>query len=391
MAAKERAAGEESKSRKIMLTVISLIKTVLSSIVELVMWAINIILMTILLFFRIISRGLRVIMVYIPHIIGRILPKRAEVSISQYLTYAGVEMTPEEVVSMTLVYSIVVTIIAYLMTIAFSAPPFVVWSVVIITFACIWLLPYVALSMLINRRAESVEATLPDVLNMVSQNMIAGMTSYNALWSAARTEFGPLAEEIQGVARSTLTGIPLTDALLNMTNHIKSDKLSRSIRLVIQGMKSGGDLPEVLQGISKDMRTEYNLKKQMAAETSAHAIFILFAIFIGAPLLFSVSLQFVTIFSTLLDKLSIQEVRELAPTTIISLNPLSVTPGFFQFYAIAILFISGFFGAFLIGILRAGKPISGLHYVPVMTLGAIVVFVLMKLALESFFSSLFII
>ena len=39
-----------------------------------------------------------------------------------------------------------------------------------------------------------------------------------------------------------------------MTNHVRSTKLPRSIRLIIQGMKSGGDLPQVLQAITIDMR-----------------------------------------------------------------------------------------------------------------------------------------
>ncbi|MFC2162402.1 type II secretion system F family protein [Candidatus Altiarchaeota archaeon] len=381
---------EQGNTGKRMTSVGFALSTVVASVVKLVMNAVNIILMAILLFFRIISRTIRKIMVYVPHLIGRFIPKNIEVSIDQYLTYAGVEMTPEEVIGMTLVYSSVLTMVAYLITIIFTASVFVTWMVIIITFISIWMLPYIALSILVNRRAESVEETLPDVLNMVSQNMIAGMTSYNALWSAARTEFGPLAEEIQGVARSTLTGIPLTDAMLGMTNHIKSDKLSRSIRLIIQGMISGGDLPDVLQGISKDMRKEYNLKKQMASETNAHALFIWFAIFVGAPLLFSVSLQFVTIFSTLLSKLNVQDMKEATPAAMISLNQLSITPEFYQFYAIAILFISGFFAAFLIGILKTGKPVSGTPSVPMMTLGPIAVFLAMKYVLDSFFSSLFI-
>jgi len=357
-------------------------------ILTLLLWAVNRIILIFIQFFKVIGSTIRLIMNYIPQIVTHFIPKKTSGNLNQQLIFAGVEMTSEEVVSITLVYSIVVAVVAYLIAIILETSQLTTLVVVTLAFCSVWTLPLLLLNILTINRANAVEGTLPDILSMVSQNMKAGMTSYNALWSAARPEFGPLAAELQDVAKATLTGIPLTDALIGMTNHVKSTKLPRSIRLIIQGMKSGGDLPAVLEAISLDMRREANLKKQMAAETSAHAIFILFAIMIGAPLLFAVSYQFIMIFSTMMSKLNVVDIGKNVPQTMVTLSPLAVTPEFFQLYTLGILVISGFFGALLLGILRTGNAVAGIPSIPAFVVIPLTMFFIMKYLLNMFFASM---
>jgi Flp pilus assembly protein TadB len=368
--------------------VVLLLSPVAMELVQALMWSVRRVLMFFIRFLMAINKTIKLTMTYIPQLISGFIPKKTTSTMTQSLIYAGVEMTAEEVVSITLVYSVVVTVIAYLIALVLNASQFVTAIVVVVSFAAVWMLPLVLLSMLTANRTNAVEDSLPDVLSMVAQNMKAGMTSYNALWSAARPEFGPLAIEIQNVAKATLTGIPLTDALVSMTNHVKSQKLPRSVRLIVQGMKSGGDLPAVLHAITTDMRKESNLKKAMAAETGAHSIFILFAIMVGAPLLFSVSFQFISIFSAMMTKLNVAELAKNAPKSMISLSELSITPDFFMTYSIAILIVSGFFGALLIGILKTGSITEGIPSMPAYVVIPIVIYFVMKFLLGMVFGSM---
>jgi len=79
--------------------------------------------------------------------------------------------------------------------------------------------------------------------------------------------------DTNGRKGNTWRGI-LRKSLRNMSERIKSYKLSRSIKLMIQGMRSGGELPTVLQEIASDIRTEQNLFKRMSAQTTSQAMFI---------------------------------------------------------------------------------------------------------------------
>ena len=386
--------GEGRKESLLVSRILKSISIVTSELVlgllRLLLWAVNNVILLFIKFVRIFGQMVRLIMVYLPKFLSRYIPLSLKTWLTPQLIYAGVEMTAEEVISITLVYSVMVSAIAYLIAFAFGTTPIITIIVVALSFVSVWVLPFLLLNMLANTRSEAVEETLPDVLSIVAQNMQAGMTSYNALWTAARPEFGPLAVEIQDVAKATLTGIPLTDAMMGMTNHIKSAKLPRVVRLIVQGMKSGGELPTVLRAISTDLRREQNLKSQMAAETSAQAIFILFAIMFGAPLLFAVSSEFITIFSQMMLKLNIDELARNVPTsqTMITLKPLAITPDFFQLYAIGILIISSFFGSLLIGILRTGNPITGVSSIPMFTAVSVIMFLGMKYFLNVLFQGM---
>lgn len=363
--------------------------TILTSIFNVLLWVANVILIFIILFLKTIGRIFHIITLYVMNVVGGFIPAGTNKNIDQMLIYAGVDMVPQEVIGLTLVYSVIVSVISYLVTSIVGVSMLVLVTVVLVSFVGVWAFPFVLLNLLAVRRTESVEEVLPDVLDMIAQNMMAGMTSYNALWAAARPEFGPLAIEIQDVARSTLTGTPLSDALVAMTNKIKSVKLERSIRLMIQGMKSGGELPSVLKGISTDMRTEQNLAKQMRAETHAHALFILVAILIGAPMLFAVSIQFIKTFSTLFEKLNISD-SQVPQAGIVSLKGLSISPDFFFMYALLIFVVLGFFGALLISLIRTGKPVAGVPNIPVLVLGSIIVFLVLNHVLGVFFGGFFV-
>lgn len=286
--------------------------------------------------------------------------------VGMMVVYAGLSRNPEDLLGIVLMYSIMLSVATTFIAFAtgpepyFGIPPRVIILLALVgPFIVTWGLFYVVFLVLIDRRTASIEKVLPDVLTMISQNMIAGMTVYNALWVAARPEFGPLAVEIQTVARETLGGESFEKSLRNMSERIKSYKLSRSIKLMIQGMRSGGELPTVLQEIASDIRTEQNLFKRMSAQTTSQAMFILFALIIGAPLLFGSSLQFVTIFNKIYEKVGLNSDTAGAITQqysgMVSMQKLPISATFFFQYAVITLIVLGFFGGMLIGLIKTGK------------------------------------
>ncbi|MFH1126367.1 MAG: type II secretion system F family protein, partial [Candidatus Altiarchaeota archaeon] len=305
---------------------------------------------------------------------------------------AGVGLSAEDVIGMTTVYSVVVSVITYLLANVLDFSLLYKFLIPFVAFIAVWVFPKVLLDALVYRRTQSIEAVLPDILSIIAQNIRVGMTTDRALWSAARPEFGPLATELQMAARATLTGTPLPDALIGITNRIKSERLEQTIRLIIQGITSGGELPTILQTVSTDMRSEQNLMKQMKSETNAHVMFILFAILFGAPLLFSVSLQFITLFSTLFAKIDVTNLASLPQSnTLIMLHPFVISTSFYFRYAIITLVSLCFFGSFLVGLLRTGRPIAGLQNIPLMMAVSIIVFIILNYILTNIFAGAFII
>jgi len=355
-----------------------------------VFWGINVIVFFIVLFMNTVGSILKMFVIYVPKVLGRFIPTPVSVKLEQQLVYAGVSVSPEDFISMNAVYSILFSIVAYLTAGFFEIDLFYKLILTMFVFFSVWILPRIILNALIYKRTQSIETVLPDILDIIAQNIRTGMTTDRALWTAARPEFGPLAAELQIAARTTLTGSPLPDALIAITNRIQSERLERTIRLIIQGITSGGELPAILQAIAVDMRAEQNLLKQMQSETNAHVMFMLFAMLFGAPLLFAVSLQFILVFSGLFSKINVSELSNLPQSaTTITLKPFVISPDFYFTYALITLIVLCFFGSFLIGLLRTGKPISGLQNIPTFTATSVVIFLVLNHFMTSVFSGSF--
>ncbi len=366
-----------------------LLKGPVGLVTGVIVWSLTVVLQFVFLIASSVQRVIRPFMLYLPDKIADVAPARMLGGLDQELVYAGIDMRSEKLVAILVIYSIVGAGTAYALALLLSLPEAVTVIATVLVFAGMLIMPRLLLNLLIYRRTENIESVLPDILDIIAQNMIAGMTSYNALWSASRPEFGPLALEIQKAAKATLTGEPFEESLVKMSNRIKSDKLERTVRLIIQGMRSGGELPAVLAGISKDMRDEANLRRQMATEANAHSLFILFALVVGAPLLLAVSLQFITIFYTLFESMNLEDITESAQGGGIAISAISISPDFFFTYAILTLAVLALFGSLLIGLMKTGKVISGIVNVPVFVIISIAVFLLLNFGLDMFFGSMF--
>jgi Flp pilus assembly protein TadB len=317
----------------------------------------------------------------------QITPKKITTSIDGMIVYGGVNKTSSQIISTTAIYGVVFSLFAGAVAYALHLPGILILGAFIAGFAIIFVLIFIILSMMADKRAEAVDQVLPDILQIVSVNMVAGMTPYNSLLVAARPEFGPLAEEIHKAVQDTLSGKPLIASLEEMATRVRSDKLRRCVKLMVQGMNSGGELSTVLQEIAKDIRYMQNLEKEMKANTTGFSMFILFAIVIGAPLLLGVSITFVEIFSAIFATIDVGSMGEAAQASMISLEGLSITPDFFWMYAVFVLTISGFFGGLMIGVLQSGKMSSGITTGPALAVVAVLIFIVLHRVLISVFGS----
>jgi len=385
--------------------------------------------------------------------VGRFSPFGWKKKINMLIIYSGIEKTQIEITGITIVNGVVLA--ALVSTIGFFLLNWDLLLVVIaaiFSFGIVWVIIYSVINMMADKRTDEVENALPDVLQIVSANISAGMTPYNALWVSARKEFGALAEEIKIAQKETLGGKSFADALTDMGNRVRSNVLQRTIRLLIQGMKAGGELPQILQGIGNDIRQMRLLQKEMAANTMSYILFILFGMVLGAPLLFSVSIQFVDIMNRFqpeemdidissagagpmmggmqgFDMLSLggggcpkdfdrdgiadtwerehglnpknsTDAQNINPELGITyleqyergappLPPSCIKPEYLEIFAMISLFSVGFFGSLLIGLIRKGKQSAGLKLAPLLVPATLGMFILMKTGMAFFFGSMF--
>ncbi|MBN1385577.1 type II secretion system F family protein [Candidatus Woesearchaeota archaeon] len=249
----------------------------------------------------------------------------------------------------------------------------------------VWIIYLLYLDIRAFRRKLEVENVLPDFLQLASSNMKAGMPIDKALWFAVRPQFGVLAKEIELVAKQTLTGEDLTDALHDFALKYDSNILQRSIDLIIEGIESGGNVSELLLRIADGINKMRLLKKEMAASVATYVIFITFASIMIAPVMFALSYQLISIVQSIISSGDFTFIPN-APMVFYKTIDLSD----FRVFSAVYLAITSLFSAMIISTIRKGTVKEGINFLPVYILVALVIYFVAMSLLKLFLSGIFV-
>lgn len=246
---------------------------------------------------------------------------------------------------------------------------------------------YIFLATTADRRAQEVEEVLPDALQLMAANIRAGMTTDRAIWLSARPEFGPLETEIKRVSSKVMGGERMDEALGKMKERINSDLLDRAVKLMIEGIRSGGEMATLLDETASDIRTAQGMKDKVKSNVTMYSMFIVFASVLGAPLLFAVSLYFIEVTSKMWGEqmMGASEGMSEIGVGMISMSGPQIAPSELRLFALAAITMTTIFGGLIIGLIQEGKATRGLKYCPPMVLGALGIFLAAKTVITKLF------
>lgn len=252
---------------------------------------------------------------------------------------------------------------------------------------------YIIFMFIADSRANQIEKVLPDALQLISANIRAGMTVDRAIWLSARPEFGVLEEEIRMVGARTMGGKSLKVALTEMTKTVKSNILDRTIKLLLEGIESGGELAHLLEEVASNIRVTQTLRKEIRASVMTYSIFILFAAVIAAPFLFSISVFFVETMTNLWGSAKLGTATTGSSMSMGGIfqkatGPQIVTSDLFWF-AVVELAVTAFFASLSIGLIQTGKEKNGLRLIPVLIFVSIAILILSNTIVKMLFKGFF--
>lgn len=94
--------------------------------------------------------------------------------------------------------------------------------------------------------------------------------------------YGPLTKHVQKLANQISMGIPLNTALQTFAKDVNNKTISRSITLIGQAERSGGEIGEILESVAEAVSTSDKLKKERKAAISSLVVqgYIIFFVFI---------------------------------------------------------------------------------------------------------------
>ncbi len=136
-------------------------------------------------------------------------------------------------------------------------------------------LPYLVLRMLRSRRQKKFGAQFPDALDIIVRSLRAGHPVPIAITMVGREMADPIGSEFGIVSDEITYGADLEAAMRNLYARIGSDDLPLFVTAVaIQG-STGGNLGEILEGLSGVIRQRFKMRRKiraLAAEARASAI-----------------------------------------------------------------------------------------------------------------------
>ncbi len=247
---------------------------------------------------------------------------------------------------------------------------------------------YMHLYYVIDDRTKRIENILPDYLFVMSANLRAGMSPFNAFRLAALPDFGPLKEEVDHVASKAATGGSLSRALIELSQRVDSELLRRTITFFEKGTRAGGKMAELLEVSAEEMRKVHELKKEMEIQTKSYMIFIVFIVIFIIPLLLSISSQFLQIMVKMRnEQASVVTGAEFGRFQFLK-TQINIEPAFIDVLATVSLTCITFLVSIFIGTISEGKLLYGIKYYPIVLILSLILYVAFRFVVSSMLSVL---
>lgn len=322
--------------------------------------------------------------------IGSRLPGKKK--FTEALMYAGYDdFDVERLFGRLFLYGLILSLLSFTVTYLLNLNSIVIATVSLIMFPLVYIVPYLFLINLGNKRADEVDEILPDALQLMAANIRAGMTTDRAIWFSARPEFGPLQDEIKRVSSKVMGGEKMSTSLEEMSNRINSELLDRAVKLMIEGIESGGEMATLLDQTAEDIRTAMEMRKKVKSNVTMYSMFIIFASVIGAPLLFSISLYFIEVTGELWGEQMLNGGMDVGGgmgggMSMMDMSEPEVSVETIRLFAISTISMTTFFGGMIIGLIQSGKATKGLKFAPIMIAVALLLFFASYMIISSVFS-----
>lgn len=293
----------------------------------------------------------------------KIYPEKLRKSYERNIFNSGIKMSPEKY------HNSLFKVILFLTAASFALFYFLNMNLVysLLVFALLEIFFYYKINLSANARIKTIENVFPDFISLMASNLRSGITIDRAFLLSARPEFFPLDQEIFKTGKDIATGRDIIDAFKIMGERIDSEKIGKVITLITSGLKAGGNISDLLEETSRNMKEKEIIEKKAASTILMYVIFIFFAVSVGAPVLFGLGSVLVEIVINLASKMP-----ELSSTQMnlpFTFNKISISVDFIIYFSVMFMILTDLISCFVIGLVNKGEGKEGLKlFIPLLIL-----------------------
>ena len=163
----------------------------------------------------------------------------------------------------------------------------------------------------------------------------------------------------------------------------------RSFNLIIEGMKGGGRVADVIDRVIETLEETKELKQEMAATNLTYVIFISVIVILVAPGLFTLSFQFLTILQGLGARVAASGATQQAVNLPISFGKVALQPDQFRNFSQYALLVISLFAGMIVSMINRGSIRGGIKFVPFLLISSQVVYFIAMQVGSTVFKGLF--
>jgi len=131
-----------------------------------------------------------------------------------------------------------------------------------------FIVPKIMVKRIKLKRVQKFNSQIGDSLVVMSNSLRAGFSFLQAMELVSREMPAPISIEFNRTLREMNLGTPTEEALIGLTNRIESEDLDLVMTAVLIQRQVGGNLAEVLDGISHTIRERIRIKGEIRTLTA---------------------------------------------------------------------------------------------------------------------------
>ncbi|MFZ0419418.1 MAG: type II secretion system F family protein [Candidatus Sulfotelmatobacter sp.] len=129
-------------------------------------------------------------------------------------------------------------------------------------------LPYSFVSYRRQKRFEKFEELFPEAIDTLARAVRAGHAFTTALEMISNEIAEPLASEFRKLYEEQKFGMPVRDALMNLTERVPLVDVKFFVTAVMLQRETGGNLAEILDNLSYVIRERFKIQRQVRVHTA---------------------------------------------------------------------------------------------------------------------------
>ena len=229
-------------------------------------------------------------------------------------------------------------------------------------------LPFILDFLKENKRQKEVEAKFLEFVRNTVETVRSGVTIPQAIAQVSRANYGSLTPYVRKLANQITWGYPLHEALNIFAKDTKNPVIKRSVAIVIQAERSGGDMGSVLEAVTQSVLEIKKVKEERKTNAYTQTIqgYMIFFVFIVIMIVLQVYLipKLGQIGGELSEGIGGAGIGGLGGLTGGTGTPVNLGPIF-----IATIIVQGLFAGLMIGKFADGNFKAGVKHSLIMVLG----------------------